>query len=281
MQFREGEDLKTYPKTIESDLNLISKLSIEPDSISIPTVFDGSSNNSETIPELTNNSGKINRKVTAVFLPTEEVIYPNGSKSTTIVDVQSLSNILEGEKRPGFFKGVATVVMKFFSMIEPNLAFFGQKDLQQALLLRRMISDLNLNHPKSLIIIPTIRMKSKLALSSRNGYLSEAEVEKSIGLFDGLSKVASFTQTLSMDSKISFETLEKMVKETVEKHEGIKLEFFSINDPISFKMLDFIKPLQPIALSGSILVGERPVRLIDNLVFNHNLNSELRYDPSI
>ncbi|EGG07689.1 uncharacterized protein MELLADRAFT_71668 [Melampsora larici-populina 98AG31] len=222
----------------------------------------------------------MHRKVSAVFLPTEEIIYPNGSKLTTIVDVQSLSNLLEGERRPGFFKGVATVVMKFFSMIEPTLAFFGQKDLQQAILLRRMKSDLHLNYPKSLIIIPTVRMESKLALSSRNGYLSKEELDKSICLFNALSKAASFTQPLSIDSTISFEELETIAKETVEKYEGIKLEFFSINDPISFKMLDTIKPLQPIALSGSILVGDRPVRLIDNLVFHHDLNNGLKYDPS-
>lgn len=278
-QFREGEDFNTYPKTIESDLNLLSKLSIKPDSISIPNVFDGTSSEFENLPQST-KSEEIDRRVSAVFLPTEQVIYPNGAKSTTIVDVQSLSNLLEGERRPGFFKGVATVVMKFFSMIEPNLAFFGQKDLQQAILLRRMISDLHLNYPQSLVIIPTVRMNSKLALSSRNGYLGQEELDRSICLFNALSTAASSTRALSNESTISFEELEIIAKETVEKSEGIKLEFFSINDPISFKTLDKIKPLQPIALSGSILVGDRPVRLIDNLVFHHNLNSGLKYDPS-
>src|SRR4029453_10597218 len=105
------------------------------------------------------------------FLPTEAVIYPRG-KAATFVEVPGLSDILEGASRPGHFRGVATVVLKLFEIVRPDLAVFGQKDYQQKLLIRGVVEDLHV--PLAIAIVPTVREPDGLALSSRNHYLSPA-----------------------------------------------------------------------------------------------------------
>src|SRR5207302_9368904 len=102
-----------------------------------------------------------------IFAPTAEVMYPRGPASTS-VEVPGLTDVLEGASRPGHFRGVATVVLKLFEIVRPNLSVFGQKDFQQQLVIRRMVDDLNL--PVAIRTVPTVREADGLALSSRNRY---------------------------------------------------------------------------------------------------------------
>ncbi|MGR3433337.1 MAG: pantoate--beta-alanine ligase, partial [Shimia sp.] len=135
-QFGEAADLHAYPKTLNADL----------------AAFEAAG-------------------VRAVFTPTPEVMYPNGPD--TVVDVPSLSGLLQGKVRPGHFQGVATVVTKLFYIMEPDVALFGQKDYQQLALIRRMVADLDM--PLRIEGVPTVREADGLAMSSRNTRLTPAD----------------------------------------------------------------------------------------------------------
>ncbi|MDP5293694.1 pantoate--beta-alanine ligase [Oceanimonas sp. CHS3-5] len=137
LQFDRAADLDAYPRTLEQDCERLGELA-----------------------EL-------------VFTPTPELMYPNGQQQQTKVSVPGVSEVLEGALRPGHFDGVSTVVCKLFNLVQPDLACFGEKDYQQLALIRKMTTDLNL--PVEIIGVPTVRADDGLALSSRNGYLTEAE----------------------------------------------------------------------------------------------------------
>jgi pantoate--beta-alanine ligase len=116
--------------------------------------------------------------VDVLFTPEHDELYPSGHQ--TWVDVEELGRVLEGEHRPGHFRGVATVCLKLFNIVRPQFAYFGQKDAQQAAVLRRMVHDLNLD--VTLRVLPTVRDTDGLALSSRNVYLSDAERKHALAL---------------------------------------------------------------------------------------------------
>ncbi|WMC10227.1 pantoate--beta-alanine ligase [Oceanimonas pelagia] len=137
LQFDRAADLAAYPRTLEQDCERLGELA-----------------------EL-------------VFTPTPELMYPNGQHQQTKVSVPGVSEVLEGALRPGHFDGVSTVVCKLFNLVQPDVACFGEKDYQQLALIRKMTADLNL--PVEIIGVPTVRADDGLALSSRNGYLTEAE----------------------------------------------------------------------------------------------------------
>ena len=142
LQFSPDEDFASYPRTLEDDLTKLETLGVD-----------------------------------LVFTPDDSIIYPDGEQHSTYVEVPVLSHIIEGEFRPGFFKGVATVVLKLFNMVQPDIAVFGEKDFQQLLVIRQMIYDLSL--PIKIIGGQTEREADGLAKSSRNNYLSPAERENS------------------------------------------------------------------------------------------------------
>lgn len=146
-QFGPSEDLAQYPRDLERDQNLCLKLGVD-----------------------------------VLFLPEPQEIYPTGF--STFVEPGAIGEVLCGKFRPGHFRGVVTVVAKLFNMVQPDLAFFGQKDLQQTAVIRRMVRDLNL--PVDIIVAPTIREADGLALSSRNTYLSDAERARALVLSKGL-----------------------------------------------------------------------------------------------
>ncbi|AEY00516.1 pantoate--beta-alanine ligase [Oceanimonas sp. GK1] len=137
LQFDRAADLDAYPRTLAQDCERLGELA-----------------------EL-------------VFTPTPELMYPNGQQQQTRVSVPGVSEVLEGALRPGHFDGVSTVVCKLFNLVQPDLACFGEKDYQQLALIRKMTADLNL--PVEIIGVPTVRAEDGLALSSRNGYLTDAE----------------------------------------------------------------------------------------------------------
>jgi pantoate--beta-alanine ligase len=141
MQFEKADDLTNYPRTLDNDL---AKL---------------------------NSEG-----VDLVFTPTPEVMYPHGLERQTFVEVPGLSQMLEGALRPGHFRGVATVVTKLFNMVQPDVAYFGEKDYQQLALLRQMTLDMAMDI--DIIGVPTVREMDGLAMSSRNGYLTVDERQR-------------------------------------------------------------------------------------------------------
>ena len=135
-QFAQGEDLRTYPKTIEGDLEKLT-----------------------------------NFRVDCIFLPNDSEMYPDGF--STRIQENNLSRLLEGKSRPNFFSGVTTIVTKLFNIVEPTHAFFGEKDAQQLRIVQKLVKDLN--YPIHIISCPIIREENGLARSSRNDYLTEAE----------------------------------------------------------------------------------------------------------
>lgn len=138
MQFGQNEDLDAYPRTLEADSQALTAAGAE-----------------------------------LLFTPTPAIIYPKGLAQQTYVEVPGISDVLCGASRPGHFRGVATIVCKLFNIVQPDIAFFGNKDYQQLLVIRTMVEDLSL--PIEIIGIDTIREASGLAMSSRNGYLTAQE----------------------------------------------------------------------------------------------------------
>jgi pantoate--beta-alanine ligase len=127
-----------------------------------------------------------------LFTPGAAEIYPQGVNMSTFVDLPGLSQILEGESRPGFFRGVATVVCKLFNIVQPDIAFFGEKDYQQLLVIRRMVADLCM--PIKIHSVATVREDDGLAMSSRNGYLDATQREQAAGLQRCLQHVVDAIQ---------------------------------------------------------------------------------------
>ena len=142
-QFGEGEDLERYPRDEERDTRLAEQAGID-----------------------------------VLYVPDAEEIYPPGFE--TWVDVERLGSILEGDRRPGHFRGVATVCLKLFNLVRPTRAYFGQKDAQQVAVVRRMVQDLAV--PVEIRVVPTVRDENGLALSSRNAYLSPDDRKRALSL---------------------------------------------------------------------------------------------------
>lgn len=189
---------------------------------------------------------------------------------------------MEGSSRPTFFRGVATVVVKLFNIVQPDLAFFGQKDIQQCLILRRMLSDLHIPHPPSpahLRIIPTVRDTDEVALSSRNSYLSLSERRYAPALIAGL-KAARDTITSSHDAHASvtsddaveaaLTSMKQFIDQMATKESRdaplVRHDYIKINDPLTLRPLLKLSPSQPAVVSGAMWING--VRLIDNLLVN-------------
>jgi len=134
--------------------------------------------------------------VDIVFAPTKDDMYP--ANASTVVEVQGLSERLDGRSRPGHFKGVTTVVTKLFEIVRPELAFFGQKDAAQVAILRKMVADLNMDI--QIVIEPTMREKDGLAMSSRNAYLNPEQRKQALVLHRALMRVQTAVDTGEVDS---------------------------------------------------------------------------------
>ncbi|KAK0202538.1 Pantoate-beta-alanine ligase [Desarmillaria ectypa] len=242
-QFAPHEDLDTYPKTLENDLKLLSEQRVE------------------------------GRRVSAVFAPTVKEMYPSGitqdpaAQKGAFVEVKGFGDEMEGKSRPLFFRGVATVVTKLFNAIEPTKTYFGQKDIQQALLLRRMCRDLLLSHPtpENLHIVPTRRDDTDgLALSSRNTYLSPKARLVAPKLYTAL-QVAEKAWNAGLTKA---ECVEKAVK-VIRDAPGVRLDYVEMNDPETFESLDGASRAtgDPVILSGAVWVNT--TRLIDNIILGN------------
>ncbi|WP_312057488.1 pantoate--beta-alanine ligase [Pantoea brenneri] len=154
MQFDRADDLARYPRTLQQDCE------------------------------------KLNRyQVDVVFAPSSAKVYPHGLKNQTFVEVPVLSSLLEGETRPGHFRGVATIVSKLFNLVQPDIACFGEKDFQQLAIIRKMVADMGFDI--EIVGVPTVRAKDGLALSSRNGYLTADERKLAPALSQVMNQMAA------------------------------------------------------------------------------------------
>lgn len=174
MQFGEGEDYASYPRTPEKDGAKLAEAGVD-----------------------------------LLFAPTVEEMYPDGYRSATRVEVAGLSEILCGAVRPGHFVGVATVVTKLFNLVQPDVAVFGEKDFQQLTVIRRMVADLCF--PVDVLGVPTVREADGLAMSSRNSYLTPKERSRAPALYRALCEAGERVQRGEMDlGAIEAEGLEKL-----------------------------------------------------------------------
>ncbi len=192
-------------------------------------------------------------QVDLVFAPDEATVYPAGF--STFVDVQGLGNCLEGACRPGHFRGVATVVLKLFHMVAPDVAYFGQKDAQQVAVVRQMVRDLDL--PVEIRVCPIVREKDGLAMSSRNVYLSDDERSNALALSRCLYAAKGLIDAGCRDG----DSVRQKMRSVLESAPGVATDYAQLVDPVTF---------QPVAeITGSVLavvaarVGK--ARLIDNL----------------
>lgn len=218
-QFGPAEDLKTYPRDLSRDLKLLEQ-----------------------------------EKTDIVFIPSDEEMYP--CQFSTWVGVEKITECLEGALRPGHFRGVATVVAKLFNIIQPAKAYFGQKDAQQAIVIRRMVADLNIN--LEIVIASTIRESDGLAMSSRNIYLNVKERQAATILFGALSLARRLWQFGEKDAgKIRYE-----MKSLIEKEPLARLDYVSIADADTLEELDIID--RPSLVSLAVRIGK--TRLIDNIL---------------
>ncbi len=222
-QFGPNEDLDAYPRDLERDLRLLADLDVD-----------------------------------LVWTPTPEVMYPSGYQ--TWVTVEELTKPLEGAMRPGHFRGVTTVVTKLFNGVQPQKAYFGQKDAQQATVIRRMTADLNF--PIEIVVCPTVREPDGLAMSSRNTYLNPEERRAATVLYRALSAAKKAYENGERDA----ETLRRIMRETIEAEPLARLQYVSCADYETLEELDRVtgKTL----LSMAVFIGK--TRLIDNFVIGED-----------
>lgn len=209
-------------------------------------------------PRDLNNDARLCRRggVDFIFYPQAKNMYPPGYK--TYIEVGQLSRVLCGKFRPGHFKGVTTIVAKLFNIVAPTTAYFGQKDAQQAIIIKKMVEDLNI--PVEIKIMPTIRDKDGLALSSRNIYLSPRERTQARVLFHVLSLAKNL---IRKGEKRSSEVIRKM-EELINKQKDTRLQYVAIVDIEGLKPIQKIRGKVLIALA--VYIGK--TRLIDNIIVN-------------
>ncbi len=218
-QFGAGEDLGKYPRTLEKDLRLLEIKGVD-----------------------------------VVFTPSADSIYPPGYQ--TWIDVELVSAPLEGECRPGHFRGVATIVAKLLNSFTPDRAYFGQKDAQQAAVLKRMVRDLN--YPVDIIICPTVREPDGLALSSRNVYLNPEERRAATVLFRALNAAKSRYD----GGERNAEVLRAAMRSVIGAEPLAEEQYVSAADPVTLGELQTVD--NGVLLSLAVRIGK--TRLIDNFL---------------
>jgi pantoate--beta-alanine ligase len=189
-----------------------------------------------------------------VLLPSAKEMYPEGYD--TWVVVEEVTDRLEGSIRPGHFRGVATVVAKLFNIVQPSRAYFGQKDAQQCVFVRKMVRDLNI--PLEMIVVPTVREADGLAMSSRNVYLSPQERQQASVLYKALTRAHVMWAEGEKDSS----KLRQTMTELIEKKRLARIEYISIADGLRLRELE--KAEAHAIISLAVKFGR--TRLIDNII---------------
>lgn len=192
-----------------------------------------------------------------VFAPPAIAVYPNGPRST-FVEVPGLCDVFEGASRPGHFRGVATVVLKLFEIVQPDLAIFGQKDYQQQLLIRRMVEDLRV--PVEVHTRPIIREPDGLALSSRNRYLNPQERHAATVLYRALQQAIG---AVSRGERRA-DRVRQILRETIESEEVVRIDYAEVADADTLAPLDNLESGRRAVALVAARVGT--TRLIDNAI---------------
>ena len=223
-----------------------------------PTQF-GPSEDYEHYPrDLTKDTAILtDYNVDYIFAPAAEEIYPKDFSS--YVNVGGLSKLLEGETRPGHFRGVATVVAILLNTVRPDFAFFGQKDAQQAVIIKRMVRDLSFD--TEIVVLPTVREDSGLAISSRNLYL-DAEEQQSAAVIHQALKLAK--QAYKKGEHHAAKLVE-IVRTTIEAEPRVRVDYVSVVDAETLEKLDKLDE-RPMLIAAAAYVGK--TRLIDNTMLN-------------
>jgi len=191
--------------------------------------------------------------VDIVFVPSDDEMYP--PEFSSWVDVEKVTERLEGTSRPGHFRGVATVVAKLFNIVQPTKAYFGQKDAQQAVIIKKMVADLNMGI--EIVVVPTVRESDGLAMSSRNIYLSPGERQAAIILF----KALTLAQQLSQGGEKDAGKIRRQMTSLIEKEPLAQIDYVSIADAETLEELNLID--HPALASLAVRIGK--TRLIDNM----------------
>jgi len=218
-QFGPREDFKAYPRDPQRDLSLLEK-----------------------------------EKTDVVFMPSADEMYP--PRFNSWVEVGKITERLEGASRPGHFRGVTTVVAKLFNIVQPTRAYFGQKDAQQLVVIKKMVADLNMN--LEIVTVPTVREPDGLAMSSRNTYLNPQERQAALVLYQALS----LAQKLWLQGEKDAEKLRQEMIAIIQKEPLANIDYVSIADPQTLDELDKVNP--PALVSMAVKIGT--TRLIDNVV---------------
>jgi len=216
-QFGPHEDLDTYPRDLEADRRELELLGVD-----------------------------------ALFLPTADDMYPEGFQ--TYVHVEEITDKLCGKSRRELFRGVTTLVLKLFNIVQPDSAFFGEKDRQQLEVIRKMVTDLNLD--VEIVGLPIIRDPDGLAMSSRNQYLGKAERKTALSIHEALQQA----QQLVAQGESSAATLRSRMRTIIEREGRVQVDYISVCDPKRFEELEEVRGKAMIALA--VHVGK--ARLIDN-----------------
>jgi pantoate--beta-alanine ligase len=218
LQFGPSEDFEKYPRDFARDEELAAKAGVD-----------------------------------VIFYPRKEDMYPAGY--STYVEVAGMSQVLCGASRPGHFRGVTTVITKLFSIIRPDIAYFGQKDAQQAAIIKKMVEDLNMGI--DIKVLPTVREADGLAMSSRNVYLSKTERRDAVVLYESLKKAEEMIRGGARDPKAIIKTIEEMIRASPTS----KIDYISIVDAKTLKDVKTIAGEVLVALA--VFMGR--TRLIDNI----------------
>ena len=218
-QFAPNEDYNKYPRNIQRDLEVLEKEGVD-----------------------------------LIFIPRDEEMYPEGYK--TYVVVKNLQDRLCGISRPDFFKGVCTIVLKLFNIVTPDISFFGQKDAQQAVILKKMACDLNLD--VKVEALPIIREKSGLALSSRNEYLDKKQKKAALCLSRSLARALKVVESGENNAA----RVLKRIKAEIESEPLARIDYVEIVDSENLQSLKQIKDKTLIAVAVFI----NNIRLIDNII---------------
>jgi pantoate--beta-alanine ligase len=217
-QFGLREDFGAYPRELNRDLELLSKEGVD-----------------------------------IVFVPSDDEMYP--PEFSSWVDVEKVTERLEGASRPGHFRGVTTVVAKLFNIVQPSRAYFGQKDAQQAVVIKRMAADLNMGI--EVIVVPTVRESDGLAMSSRNIYLGPGERQAATVLFEALNLAQQLWQGGEKDAG----KIRRQMTSLIQKEPLAQIDYVSIADAETLEELNLID--RPALASLAVRTGK--TRLIDNM----------------
>lgn len=218
-QFNNPDDLAKYPRTLLEDIKLLEEVQTD-----------------------------------VLFAPSDSDMYP--LKADLTIDFGQLGNVMEGKYRPGHFSGVGLIVGKFFNIVHPNNAYFGQKDWQQFAIISKLVQTFDFD--LELHSVPTLREEDGLAMSSRNQRLNLIQRKQAIVFFNALS----FAQTALREGKI-LANVKSEVKNMVESEPGVRLEYFEVADSLNLNLLDNVSDSEQPIMCIAGYVGD--VRLIDNL----------------